>query len=96
MSKGQLRREWGRGFPKFWTEWPRKVSKADALKAWGPIMPAKHDDFRITYKAVLALLRHHKADLFNGREKRSIPYPATWLRDNTFNVEDVEEALCED
>jgi hypothetical protein len=63
------------GFEAFWAAYPRKVSKADARRAWQRLAPAVA--LQATMLAALATQRVC-ADWLreNGR---FIPYPATWL-----------------
>jgi hypothetical protein len=63
-------------FQKFWNEYPRKVAKGEAEKAWGQINPSQD------------LLDKIIANIKLGKESwdwkkdggQFIPYPASWLR----------------
>lgn len=63
------------GFEEFWSNYPRKVSKADARKAW-PAATRKLAPDRLAKAAA------YWARLWTDTEtpKEFIPYPATWLR----------------
>lgn len=60
-------------FEMFWKEYPRKIAKRDAEKAWLKIPVHKQMD-------VMAAIRTHVTSWKQqGTEKQFIPYPATWL-----------------
>jgi len=61
-------------FKAFWAEYPRKVGKADARRAFEE---AATDEDRI--REILDGLKRQKEQDFNFREMRFIPHPATWL-----------------
>jgi hypothetical protein len=72
------------GFDKFWELYPKKVAKADALKAWSKAIKVKTAD---------ELLKLTKA-YAEGKlpEPKYIPYPASWLNKGLYeSVEIVEE-----
>lgn len=59
-------------FAEFWKEYPRKIDKGDALKAFKSALK------RTSFKDILAgAIRYAKSDL---PETRFVKYPATWLR----------------
>ncbi len=61
-------------FERFWQEYPRKIARKDAEKAWSKIPPHKQID-------VMNAIRNHVTSWKQqGTEKQFIPYPATWLR----------------
>lgn len=63
------------GFSAFWQEYPRKVAKSKAQKAWKTIKPVGE-----TLATLMAALMQQKASadwLKDGG--RFIPYPASWL-----------------
>lgn len=60
-------------FARFWTSYPRRKSKGNALKAWAKVKPAEID-------ALMAGLNRAKSSPDWQRDNgRFIPYPATWL-----------------
>lgn len=59
-------------FDRFWRQWPRKVAKADAKKAWGKLNRTDQRAALMTLKAWVAHLK--------TRELDKVPYPATFLR----------------
>ena len=79
----------GPGFDAFWDEYPRKVAKGEARKAWKALLPkgASREDSRELFKAVVGLLRERVDGEWDGREKKAIPYPATFLRGEEFGGE---------
>lgn len=62
------------GFAAFWLAYPRKVAKADAVKAWKRVKPKDRP-------AVMAALDVQKAsDGWTKDGGKFIPYPASWIR----------------
>jgi hypothetical protein len=64
------------GFDRFWTDWPRKRKKGDALKAWKALAP----DEALTERILAAVARARASPDWRREGGRFIPYPATWLR----------------
>ena len=62
-------------FERFWTEYPRKVSKANALKAFNKINP---DEDLLTVM-IDALKRQRVSPQWTKDGGQFIPHPATWL-----------------
>ena len=86
-------------FDKFWSEYPRKVGKGDAHKAW--------DKLKLTVDSALpdiifAALEQQKGwDQWQREGGRYIPHPATWLNqqrweDEGIVVEPVQQPVSED
>jgi hypothetical protein len=79
------------GFDDWWTIYPRKVSKAQAEKAFAKVVPARI--------ALPALMEKTKAFAANWKDKPRdeltfCPHPATWLNDARYDDEpDVKPAL---
>lgn len=66
------------GFEEFWSSYPRKVSKPDALRAWKNLKP--------DLDAVLLGLKRWKAcEQWTKDGGKFIPYPATWLNRQGWN-----------
>lgn len=64
------------GFDDFWTAYPRKKNKPDALKAWqqtADVRPPTPELLLAVGEAVAEWRRQ-------GRKPQYVPYPATWLR----------------
>jgi hypothetical protein len=72
------------GFDKFWEIYPKKIAKADALKAWNKATKSKTAD---------ELLKLTKA-YAEGKlpELKYIPYPASWLNKGLYESVEVAEA----
>lgn len=60
-------------FERFWENYPRRLARRDAEKAWAKIAAHKHVD------VMEALRKHLMMWKQQGTEKKFIPYPATWL-----------------
>lgn len=66
------------GFALFWTAYPRKVSKVDALRAWRQVRAEENSALQTL---ILLRLEEHKAQPQWQKERgQYIPYPASWLR----------------
>lgn len=63
-------------FDRFWLEWPNKVAKADARKAWQQTSAIRPGIDQLITAIAEQVLAH---DWCEAR-RRFIPYPATWLR----------------
>lgn len=63
------------GFDEFWTYWPRKVSKADAEKAWNKAIKSRADPAAI----VKAAASYAERCQLIKQDPKFIPHPATWL-----------------
>lgn len=77
MPETEKRREEKSGdnrFAEFWSAYPKKKAKSDALKAWGK---AKIDGQFDALIAALELQKQSPDWLKNGGE--FIPFPATWI-----------------
>ena len=61
-------------FDEFWKEYPKKVKKPDAVKAWNKI-PSQVDPHTV----IEGVLRWKKSDQWARDGGRFIPNPATWL-----------------
>lgn len=68
-------------FEDFWRHYPRRVAKAEAVKAWAK-MPADARE-----KALDALPAHIAYWEQTQTEKTFIPHPATWLRGERYEDE---------
>ena len=73
-----------KGFDEFWKLYPKKIAKADALKAWSKATKTKTAD---------ELLKLTKA-YAEGKlpEDKYIPYPASWLNKELYESVEVAEA----
>ena len=75
-------------FDQFYTQYPKRVAKKDAEKAWAKLSVEERA------KALEALPTHIRYWEAKGTEKQFIPYPATWLNGARFEDElDLAEAL---
>lgn len=69
------------GFEQFYAAYPRHVARADAEKAWRQAVKPEE------VPAILARIDINKLGEWKGKEKRFIPYPASWLRGRRWNDE---------
>jgi hypothetical protein len=70
-GKGEIEAD----FLRFWSAYPRRVSKADAVKAWGKLAPSAE-----LVEEILTSIERQKHDShLLGNQKQYIPYPASWL-----------------
>jgi hypothetical protein len=70
----QLTQKLAHGFQAFWDRYPRREAKKDATKAWQQVKPTTE-----TEEAIHAAL-DWQLPLWEDREKKFIPLPATYLR----------------
>ena len=63
----------------FWKQYPRKVAKPNALKAWNKIKPDEE-----LLKKILAAINSQG---LSGREIQFVPHPASWLNAERWNDE---------
>lgn len=68
-------------FDAFWREYPRKVAKGQARTAFAAAVKRGTDPAHITAAAV----RHRDHWQRAGRATNFIPYPATWLRGESYD-----------
>lgn len=68
-------------FEEFWSQYPKKVAKKDAAKAWAQ-MPIEAQQ-----KALEAIPTHVQYWQQTNTEKLYIPHPATWLRGERYDDE---------
>jgi len=69
------------GFDKFWELYPKKIAKADALKAWKQVLKKKTAD------EMIALTKAYSESKLP--DMTYIPYPASWLNKGLYEA--VEE-----
>jgi hypothetical protein len=68
------------GFEEFWTAYPRKTAKSDALKAWNKIKPD-------LITALNALDWQRKSEDWTKDSGQYIPYPASYLNSKRYEDE---------
>ena len=87
MGELCLKKEKKMEFEEFWKEYPRKIAKGDARKAW-----AQTEKFRPDIQTIIKAIKAAKqTDSWRENAGKYIPYPATWLRaerwDDDYGVE---------
>jgi hypothetical protein len=63
-------------FEAFWSAYPRKRSKGDALKAWQVLRP----DAALLARMLDAIEVSRKSEDWREERGKYVPYPASWLR----------------
>jgi len=71
------------GFDLFWSAYPKKVGKKDAVKAWNKINP----DESLVKAIIEGVERWKGTEQWNKDGGQFIPYPATFLRQERWNDE---------
>lgn len=66
----------------FWLEFPRKVAKPAALKAWKSLKLSEQD-----IEKVIEALKRQKDTTWKDKAKDYIPHPATWLNNRRWEDE---------
>lgn len=77
-----------KSFDDFWKAYPKKVSKANALKAWNKLKP--NDD--LVRKILSALEKQRQSSQWQKDNGQFIPYPATWINGRRWEDEQDEES----
>ena len=100
-SEKEMRKAHERRFEKFWSEYPRRVNKQAARKAFDKLKPT--DELLATMTAAIA--KQKLSDQWTKDGGQFIPHPATWLNgkrwedeltpaeNNRRNYEDVQASL---
>jgi len=70
------------GFDKFWNHYPKKVAKADALKAWKQVLKKKTAD------ELIALTKAYSESKLP--DMTYIPYPASWLNKELYEAVELD------
>ena len=68
-------------FDLFWSQYPKKVAKADARKAWSKLAPEQIE------KALAVIGTHVRYWHACGTEVQFVPHAATWIRGERFDDE---------
>ena len=68
-------------FEQFWSLYPRRVAKKDALKAWQKLSPEQQQ------KALEKIPKHSKCWCAECRQPHYIPLAGTWLRSERWTDE---------
>jgi hypothetical protein len=71
------------GFDKFWGLYPKRIAKADALKAWNKAIKKKTAD------ELIALTKAYSESKLP--DMTYIPYPASWLNKGLYEAVEVQE-----
>lgn len=71
------------GFDQFWSAYPRKVAKPQALKAWNKLKPSEP----MTGKIMSAVNAQAASDQWTKDDGKFIPHPATWLNGQRWDDE---------
>lgn len=87
-------------FTMFWERYPRKVAKADAVKAFTKLIKSQRDVDKFMSTLISSLEWWKRQQTWTKDNGRYIPYPATWLnrgcwedsKDNKSNSGDSEGA----
>lgn len=78
-------------FAEFWSEYPKKVGKQYALKAWKRINP----DASLHEKIMTAIDAQKRGEQWRRDKGRYIPNPATWLNGGYWDNEETEEVTTD-
>lgn len=83
-------------FDRFWSVYPRRVARLDALKAWHQLSPSHEQVDQIL--AALAWQVHQPAWVRDGGQ--FVPYPGSWIRagrwyDEPFDTRSLTTARAE-
>lgn len=70
-------------FERFWSEYPRKVSKQTAIRSWNKIKPSDE----LAEKIIEAVSKHKQTEQWTKDGGQFIPHPATWLNQGRWDDE---------
>lgn len=73
-------------FDVFWANYPKKVAKAEARKAWARLKPTEP----LVHEIIGALAWQRRRDDWIRDGGKFIPHPATWLRGARWEDEPTE------
>lgn len=73
------------GFDRFWEEYPRKVNKRAAVKAWNKIQP----DQDLLQVILVAVGDQRKSPEWRKDGGQFVPHPASWLNGERWNDVDI-------
>jgi hypothetical protein len=62
-------------FEMFWNEYPKKISKSDAIKSWNKINPQNG----LFEKIIEAIKKQKQSEQWTKDNGNFIPYPTTWI-----------------
>jgi len=90
-------------FEAFWRDYPKKVKKAEALKAWWKVFPDGLEDGALAGRIMTALDWQRKSAQWTKNAGEFIPHPTSWLngkrwedeKPHTANLEDPNAAMWE-
>ena len=77
-------------FDQFWSVYPRKVGKKDAVKVWNQIRPNQD----LTNQIVQGVEHWKRSEQWTKDDGRFIPYPATFLRGERWNEYDLSAVIA--
>ncbi len=86
QESGSASAEPSDGFLMFWAEYPKKVGKIAALKAWNKIKPCK----QLSEKIVSAVKTQKTWKSWTKDGGQYIPNPATWLNQGRWEDENMD------
>lgn len=80
-------------FGKFWAQYPRKVAKSDAVKAFTKLIKTQPDVDKFMAVTLASLAYWKTQDQWTKDKGKFIPYPASWLNAGHWNdcAENVEQ-----
>lgn len=80
-------------FSEFWAQYPRKVAKSDAVKAFSKIIKAQPDVDKFMSVTMASLAYWKTQDQWTKDNGKFIPYPASWLNAGHWNdcAEDMDQ-----
>lgn len=75
-----------KSFERFWSAYPKKTAKQNAVKAWEKLKP----DEKLTARILTSLEQQKKSAQWTKDGGQYIPYPATWLNGKRWEDETTE------
>lgn len=82
-NNSRVSRSFEERFARFWSVYPKKKAKQDALKAWMKLKPSEE----FTEKIICAVEKQKEWEDWKKENGQYIPHPATWLNQGRWDDE---------
>lgn len=86
VQTGSLHKSISSSFLQFWSEYPKKTGKKEALRIWTKLKP----DQELTEKILVAVRQQKDSEDWTKDNGQFIPHPKTWLNQERWCDEPVQ------
>lgn len=91
QKKEETKESAAQAFISFWSLYPKKTARADAMKAWEKLKP----DESLLSSIMNALEFQTNSVDWQKDGGKFVPYPATWLNKRRWEDEQTKQSICE-